>query len=94
MKPSYFPFVSVSWRLNGQMLAKEDLVRVMERWGVRYLCSSRFGSFPLQTREDVVEEKWVVVDFGLLELGVFEVEREREGGGLAGFYGAGEEIDR
>lgn len=40
-----------------------------------------------------MEEEWVVVDFGLLELGVFEVEGEGEEGGLAGFYGAGEEVD-
>ncbi len=40
-----------------------------------------------------MEEEGVVVDFGLLELGVFEVEGEGEGGGFAGFYSAGEEVD-
>lgn len=40
-----------------------------------------------------MQEKGVIIDFGLLELGVFEVEREGEGGDFAGFYGAGEEVD-
>lgn len=69
----------------------EDCTR--GRRGVGYLGGGDLDSFPVQTRQDVVEEEWVVVDFSLLELGVFEVEGEGKGGGLAGFYGAGEEVD-
>jgi len=62
-------------------------------WGRCYLGGGGADGVPVQTRQDVVEEEGVVVDFGLLELGVFEVEGEGEGGGFAGFYGAGEEVD-
>ena len=39
-----------------------------------------------------MQEEWVILNFGLLELRVFEVERKGERGRFAGFYGAGEEV--
>lgn len=58
-----------------------------------YLVGGHFQPIPVEAREDVLDEGGVEVELGLLELGVAEVERVRERRGLAGFDGAGEEVD-
>lgn len=57
-----------------------------------YLRSSDFDRIPIEARKDILEKCGVVIYFLAFELGVAEVEGEREWGGFAGFDGAGEEI--
>lgn len=57
-----------------------------------HLGGGGFESLPVDAREDVGEEGGVVGEGLVLEFGVAEVEGEGEGGGFAGFDGAGEEV--
>ena len=61
--------------------------------GDDYLLGGDFQALPVDAREDVLDEGRVEGELGLLELGVAEVERVGEGRRLAGFDGAGEEVD-
>lgn len=61
-------------------------------WVGGYLCGGGAECRPVQPREDVGEQVRVGVDLVLGELGVFGVQGKGEGGGFAGFDGAGEEV--
>ena len=77
--------------VKGEIIEEEEEEEEEETG--KYLGSSAFQGFPVYAREDVAYECGVVLDVLLLELGVAEMEREGEGGGFAGFDGAGEEVD-
>lgn len=66
----------------------------MTGWQGAYLCSGGFEALPVDPRQDVGDEGEVEIDFLLLELSVAEVEGKGLRRRLAGFDGAGEEVDR
>ena len=57
-----------------------------------FLCKP-LHSLPIQPWKHIFNEDGIHVDFDLLELCIFGMEREGCGGGFAGFAGAGEEIE-
>ena len=81
--------------INPSILAISCLERMGEIEGERgrvYLRSSNFQRLPVDARQDAADERRLELELLLLELGVLEVQRERGRGGLAGFYGAGDEV--
>lgn len=57
------------------------------------LLSESRHRFPIESRQHILDEEWIELDFDLFEFGFFGMERKGQRRGLAGLAGAGEEVE-